>query len=509
MRKVAPLIAVFLSIATLLRAEAPPAVPGLEALDQNGRSFQTSRWRLPLRVYDSPGLLGLPADEQAALLDRVADAGFNAVSFETPLVGHNGLSPELGKVDDAAKAAWTRTFEACQFRRLYAFPVLWTPATVDALIGTATARDRFFAGKNALGWQAWALRQAAAIPVKGQPLSATAMVGGWLLYRGPWPDGPPLPGRVVDATPTAEARLRAWARWQVMAARRLGYRQCIGLGLYPKQDVGQGGAALQEPVSVDADADAPFAPISSPDLVVDTSVAHSQALDILPPVPGADAEMVTELDDSAAVKEPPANPWDLEGLVWDEVEELFATLPLASQIDFIEFTLDTEDWYRVGDRLAEASQTSEVPILWRQDWRTASRYERNKRLAPPAPLAGLEGGWPDEDWPDAGNSLWSLHEAASPETAPFRIRNAKLATRDGKVYLSLGLNRPANVIASFGKGLPLDQQSASKVEARPKAEHELLLKGVKPGAQFLLKVQALSPQHGTALMRTRWARAPK
>jgi hypothetical protein len=506
MRRGLPLLAAVL-LAALLRAEAPPPVPGLDPLDDNGRSFQTARQRLPLRVLDAPDLLAMGEKDQNGLLDKAADAGFNAVSFEAPLIGPAGLSKELGKLDPSSAAAWTRTFEALQFRRLYALPVLWTPATVDALIGTATARDRFFAGKNALGWQLWGLRQAAAIPVKGKPLSGTAGVAAWLLYRGPWPDAQPLPGRSVSLSPSAEARLRGWARWQVQAARRLGFAQRLGLGLWAKQDLGAAAATDDAPQA--ANGPAPAAPLANADMSFDASLQHQKALDVLPPVAGSDAELFAEVDDSATVKAAPANPWDLEGLDWEVVEGFFSSFPLATQVDFLELTLGTEDWYRVGERLAEAAQAAEVPVLWRHDWRTASRYERNKRLAPPSPLAGLVGPWPDDDWPPTGESLWALHEAPSPETAPFRIRSCKVIKEGKKCFLEIQLNRPAAVIASYGSALPLEKQSGSKPNDKPKAEHKLPLPGVAPGSLVLLKLQALSPQHGAAILRTRWIRAPK
>lgn len=506
MKALGPFFAACLAFAPSLAADAPPPVPGMESVDDNGRSFLTQSQRLPLRIYDEPGLMDLPEDEQASILDRVVDAGFNTVSFEAPLVGPQGLSRDLGKIDPKARAAWIRVFEACERRRLYALPVLWTPATVDALIGKSTARDRFFGGRNALGWQAWGLRQAAALPVRGRPLSATASVAGWLLYRGPWPDGAPLPGRPAAVTPTAEARLRVWARWQVQAARRSGFRQRLGLGFWPKQDLGVLAALPDE--AGPAGGAAPVAELSGPNTMA-FDEDRALALDVLPQVPGAETELVTELDDSAVLKEPPPSPWDLEGLDWEAVENLFSSMPLASQVDFLEFTLDTEDWYRVGERLAEAAQATEVPVIWRQDWRTASRYERNKRLAPPPPLAGIAGGWPEEDFPSAGETLWPVHRAPSPETALFRIRGARLLRVGDRIALQLTLNRPAAVIVNHGKSLPLSGQAATRPTAKPKAEHELILQGVAPGSQFLLKVQALSPQHGAALMRTRWVRAPK
>ena len=76
---------------------------------------------------------------------------------------------------------------------------------------------------------------------------------------------------------------------------------------------------------------------------------QSQALDVLPPVAGADA---LDVDDSSILPAAPENPWELEGLDWPAVETLLTALPMATQLNFVEFTLDTEDWYEVGKRLA-------------------------------------------------------------------------------------------------------------------------------------------------------------
>ena len=507
-RRLRVMLPLCLAAAALLRAEAPPTAPGLELLGDNGRSFLTQAQRLPLRCYDAPGLLGLPADEQGHVLDRAAAAGFNSVTFEAPLFGPTGLASTLGKVAPEAAAQWTRLLEACALRQLYAFPVLYTPATVDALIGTGAARASFFGGKNALGWQAWALREAAKISVKGRPLNGTPAVGGWLLYRGPWPDGAPITGRPAPTTPTTEAYLRVWAGRQVQLARRLGFRQKLGLGLWARNDVG-GAPLANAPNEVSFGEAAPFASLSPVTLTVDASPERSQALDVLPPVPGADAVRVggAFAEDSSAVPVAPANPWDLEGLDWDAVDAMLTGLPLASQLDFMELTLDTEDWYRVGDRLAEAAAKAEVPVLWRQDWRTASRYERNKRLAPPAPLAGLSGGWPEEDWPGDGETLWPVRNAPSPETAPFRFRSMKLEKESNKVVLVVELSRPAQLKAWFGNAFPLQASVATK--GREKAEQRLVLAGIAPGSAFLIKVQAESVRLGSCVVRTRWARAPK
>ncbi len=168
-------------------ALAVPRSFPLSRLSDNGRSFITTEARVPLRCLDLPGLLGLPADEQVEALNKAAAAGFNSVSFEAPLYGPQGLSKSLGKVDAPQAEALGRLLQACQQRRLYAFPVLWTPAAVDALVGTLSAKTAFWGGKNCLGWQDWDARELAKLSVDGEPLTRSAAVGAWLLYRGPWP----------------------------------------------------------------------------------------------------------------------------------------------------------------------------------------------------------------------------------------------------------------------------------------------------------------------------------
>jgi hypothetical protein len=509
------LFAQLLAAAIVPAADAPPAVVSMEGLGQNGRSFLTSKRRLELHCLDVPGLMAMGAAEQAALLDRAAAAGFNAVSFEAPLIGPGGFSPVLGKPDPASAELWQRTFEALALRRLYAFPVLWTPATMEALVGKSGDPERFFAGKNALGWQAWALRQALTVKVHGRDLGSAPSIGAWILYRGPWPDAPPLPGRNVTRTPSVELRLNAWARWQGMVARKAGLRQMLGLGLWAKDPLPATRAPRE--VNDDVGASVPLAPLSAPDLKVDVSDERMQAMDALPPVPGADAEFVGELDDSDSLKPPPSNPWDLEGLDWSVVEAFFETAPIASQVDFLEFTLDTEDWYRVGERLADAAAKAEVPVLWRQDWRHASRYERTKRLTPPGTLAGLSGPWPPEEWPAPGESLWPPAPDFSPESAPFLFRSLKLVREGKRIVLVLELNRPATVTVHYGPQWPLSRARNSPAEtklkshakARLRAEHRLALEGLEAGKPFLLRVNALSAGGAQAVLRTRWVRAPE
>jgi hypothetical protein len=500
-------------------AALPAAVPptfGLERLGDNGRSFVSRESRVPLHCLDVPGLLALPADEELEALNKAVAAGFNAVSFETPLYGGpQGFSKVLGKVDAQQAEALSRLLQACEKRRLYAFPVLWTPVAADALIGTTSARTAFWGGKNSLGWQAWDTVALAKLRVDGRPLTQSAAVGGWILYRGPWPGGAPVKGAALEtATPSAEAWLRRWTQWQVTLFRKLGFTQRLGLALWAKKDlplsteippaapvVSPDGPKPASPVAEPA----PVAPLSDSTLTAQTSLDQAKTLDVLPPVPGLNLGTgeAGDADDEAPVLQ---TPWDLEGLDWDRIETFFATAPLSTQIDFLEFSLDTEDWYRVGDRIAEAASKAEVPVLWRQDWRTASRYERPKRLEAPSPLAGLLGPWPEDDWPLDGDSLWPADASGAPQP-PFTISQLALRRQGGKVLVTVEVNKPATLIVRWGKAWPLNQEVRSS--GRAKTEFSLPLVGAASGQWLLVQVKAETLRAGSAVARSRWMKAPQ
>lgn len=495
-----------LALAASLHADGPPAVPAMARLFDNGRAFTTLQRRLPIRCLDLPGLLSLPTADQAQKLDRAAAAGFNSVSFEAPLFGPDSLAPKLGAVDDGKRQALGRLLDAFALRRLYAFPVLFPASAVDALGGTDPAHVTFFAGRNAVGWEAWALEALAKTPVKDGSVTACASVAGWILYRGPWPDGCPLPGRPAALTPSVEARLTAWAAWQVKVARRLGFRQELGLGLWAKRDLGVDAPADAADVASPAGSPAPVAPLSI--VTFDPTALNQEgaALDALPPVPGDDAQKV---DDSASIPAAPASPWDLEGLDWGQVDDLFQRLPTLSQLNFLEFTLNSEDWYRVGDRLAEAAGKADVPILWRQDWRKDSSYERQKHLAPPAPLAGLVGPWPDDDWPDAGNALWAPQDPPRASNAPFFVR-AWTWEKGPTPVLLVQMSRPCDMTLRWAKKAPLNRSvTGAKAGKGPRVEQHFELEGLKPGDWFLMRLEAHSPTFGSAVVRTRWMQVPR
>jgi hypothetical protein len=488
----------------------------MDLLSDNGRSFDTWDRRLPLHCLDAQDLLALDPDQRGQTLDRAAAAGFNAVSFEAPLFGARGLCRPLGKVDAKAGLALIQTLQACGLRRLYAFPVLYPPAGVDGLIGTSTARAVFFSGRRSWAWQCWALRRLAALTVQGVPLTDTPQVGGWILYRGAWPGGPPLISSVSGISagarpqsPTAAAadplRLRLWAASTVQFARKLGFTQELGIGLWARDDLGATPPGPPQSLDVSGAGPPPTAAPSDASFSAQDLDHESQVLDVLPPVAGAEA---LDVDDSAILPMAPDNPWELEGLDWPAVETLLTALPMATQLNFVEFTLDTEDWYEVGKRLAQAADKAEVPVLWRQDWRSASHYERGRHLLAPAPLAGLCGPWPDDDWPSdvGGASLWPLSGAAGPAAAPFRVQGLTLQRRGDDLVLRVRLSRPAKLTVEWGRTLPL--LGMAMALDGPGISRKVTLTGLPKGAWFLLKLKAVSPRYGTCLLRTRWVRAP-
>jgi len=492
-----------------LAADASPRTQRMEALFDNGRSFSVAERRLALHCLDAPQLMALGDRQRDGLLDRAAAAGFNAVSFEAPLFGRQGLSPTFGKIDAAAARAFTRSLEACDLRRFYAFPVLYPPSGVDGLVGTATARAVFFAGRNAWGWQCWALRQMAALTVKGVSLTQAPVVGGWLLYRGPWPGGAPLRwgmdahSQVVPVSTAEKSRLSAWAASTVKYARKLGFRQELGLGLWAKDNLPLVAAGTDAPLDAAAADGPPVAALSDASVSPKELQRRSDALDALPAVPGAPAQSV---DDSSIIPAAPDSPWDLEGLDWDGVEALFLALPMASQLNFLEFTIDTEDWYSVGIRLGRAADKAEVPVLWRQDWRGAGPYERSKHLIPAAPLAGLEGPWPDDDWPMAGQPLWNSEDVGAPKSAPFRVQSLKVVQDGDTMVLETRLSRPGRLDVQWGRTLPLVHEADA--DAVGGLERDVVITGIPKGAWFLVKLKVESPRYGVCLLRTRWVRAP-
>ncbi|MGH7441821.1 MAG: hypothetical protein ACREKE_04015, partial [bacterium] len=296
-----------LALGLLSAAHAAPAAPTLPTLFDNGRAFCVPGRRLDFACLEESGLMGLDALAQARLLDHAARAGFSAVSFDAPLFGPKGLilKPGAGAATVPARvSALERTLNACVKHGLYAFPVLYPPEVVDGLIGTATARAVFFAGRHAWGWQRWALARLAGLKLDGKPLTRASGVGAWILYQGPWPGGAPLaePATRTSQAALAETRLlKDWTSATVRAARQEGFRQELGVDLWLNQDLAQdAGTPVGSPDAASADTSAP--PMSPLAAGKGVAFPNLSSLDTLPPVAGSQA---ADLDGSSLLPSDP------------------------------------------------------------------------------------------------------------------------------------------------------------------------------------------------------------
>jgi hypothetical protein len=467
----------------------------LDPLHSNGAVFVSGDERMPLRCLDAPNLLQLAAPDQNALLDKAAAAGFNSVSFAAPVFGSGSFCEKLGSLNAERISHFKSLVEAMETRRLYAFPVLWDSSSVQAFEKIGGGEAKFFNGNIQNQWQAWLTRQLLKSTAEGISLSSTTAVGGWILYRGPWP-GPKSRGQ--DQTtgdgpgPQAfTAPLRNWLLWQIRALRQGGAMQLAGAGFLLKGELGEK-APLDDPSLDQSQAQPPVAEMK-PD---ETTLPDDASLDELPPLPGTDKQNKNKIDDDALT------PWDLEGVDWDSVGRALEEIPVATGIDFMELTLDTEDWYRVGDAMSTMAETDmQVPLAWRHDWRTVSRYERQKRLEAPEGLAGLIGPWPDNDWPDPGEFIWPVQEKGKTYNKALAFKYMEVLRIDGKPVLGLHLNRACDVRLKWGSHWPPNNDSASLDLA---LVHKLGLRGAKFGQNIMIYARAKSKRFGRAVLRCRW-----
>jgi hypothetical protein len=465
----------------------------LERLRNNGALFVRGEDRMPLRCLEAADLLSRAPSAQDAELDRAASAGFNSVSFSAPIFGPDGFCKKLGSMDSDRVGSFKSLLARMEAKRLYAFPVLWNDAAVDAFEKAGGGSAKFFVGKIQNQWQAWLVRELLRGPSGDVSLSSTAAVGGWILYRGPWP-GPKRRGAEQSDAGGAQAftsALRSWLLGQLRALRQAGAVQMAGADMMLKGDLGAK-AEVDDPSLGPKEGGVPVAELKQDE----TSLADSDAMDKLPPLPGQ--EKVT----GESVAGPALTPWDLEGVDWDSVARALREIPVSTGLDFMELTLDTEDWYRVGDAMAQASDKDrQAPLVWRHDWRNASRYERQKRLEPPEGLAGLMGPWPDNDWPDAGESIWPNEAKADSLSRALVFKYMEVLSKEGKPVLALHLNKPSQVFLSWGKRWPPSKASAS---TDPALVHELVLKGAHFGDSILFFAVAKSKRWGGAALRCRW-----
>lgn len=468
----------------------------LEPLKSNGAIFYRADERLPLRCLDAPALLGLPAAEQEALLDKAAAAGFNSVSFAAPAYGPSGFCKKLGAMDAERLGAFQALLGRMDARQLYAFPVLWNSEAVDSFARIGGGTDKFLTGRTQIQWQTWILREL--VKSGGElSLSNTASVGAWILYRGPWP-GPRRRGADSADSVAAQpftAPVRGWLLWQLRALRQGGARQLSGAGFILKAELGEK-AAADDPATSPAEPALPVAEIRQEE----TSVGSEAAMDKLPPLPGQESAGRTNTAEALS-------PWDLEGVDWDSVGRALREVPVSTGIDFMELTLDTEDWYRVGDTMGEAAERGmQAPLVWRHDWRTASRYERQKRLAAPEGLAGLIGPWPDNDWPEPGEAIWPAQEKGKAPKKALLFKYLEVLSEDGKPVLALHLNLPGEVELHWDRKWPASKLSASK---DPALVNKLALRGAKWGENVLFYAKARSKKWGSAALRSRWVKLAK
>ena len=157
-------------------------------------------------------------------------------------------------------------------------------------------------------------------------------------------------------------------------------------------------------------------------------------------------------------------------------------------------------------RHSSISQPLQAPLLWRHDWRTASRYERQKRLEAPDGLAGLSGPWPDADWPEPGESIWPAEEKGKSLAKALTFKYLEVLSEDGKPVLALHLNLPSTVSLNWDRKWPAKKLSANK---DPALVNKLTLKGAKFGENVLIYAHAKSKRWGRATLRTRWVKLTK
>ena len=472
-------------------------------LRQNGAQFVAEDKRYPIRCLDQPRLLDYAPSDARRILARASAAGFNAVSFNAPLVGNNGLVDARGKIQVKVKERLVSLLDAAGKENIYLFPVLWSPSSVNALLGTVGGDQRYFwSYKTHMQWQGWLLKQLA----EEAGFAKNPAVGGLLLYRGPWP-GPYPEGSVGRGSPGGKARMRfvrtlsRWASWQVRVASRLGLRQPKGMGFWFLKDLPLVRKAMdmdEGDLRVDGEAPAPLPPL--PGSGGELELVDDALLDVLPPVPGE--EKIVDKS-GKPVYEAASTQID-----WEAFTSAYRSIPLSSWLDFMEVTFDTEDWHRVADKLSGVSREDlEVPLLWRHDWRASSSYERSKRLEVEG-LAGLSGPWPGDAWPGSGEAIWQplALDSDSGRNMALDFKELKFEKNAGTWELTCRTNRPSTVHAHWGDKLPLDHRMSRQDKS---LVHRVQLEGAREGDKVLLTIRADSDRWGRAVLRTRWVQVAR
>ncbi|MES2202630.1 MAG: hypothetical protein V4498_10295 [candidate division FCPU426 bacterium] len=332
-----------------------------------------------IRCLDVPDLLEQSASSQEGLLDKARAAGFNSVSFSAPLYGPKGFSAKLGALENSRINAFRRLVGGLEKRGLRGFPLLWDAQAMEAFGRAGGGSSQFFIGSVQNQWQVWLLKSL----VKASSVGKSPGIAGWILIRTEWPGlHPGAQSAVSNAVPNA------WLAAGRAALRDGGATQPVGMGILLGPDFPN---VRQDNASFEVSAPDQDTPPLAPRIPHETILPDEVLADKLPPLP-------RDGDKIAA---------GLAGIDWTALGSSAKELAQAANMEFTEWTFDSEDWRRVGAALASVARNhSPVPMIWRQDWRVPSRYERRKHLNIPNGLAGLSGPWPDEDWPDAEETIW-------------------------------------------------------------------------------------------------------
>lgn len=325
---------------------------GLEPVKSNGALFSSGGQRLPLRCLELKNLLSLDTGLQEQMLDKAAAAGFNSVGFDAPVFGPGSFCEKLGTLNTAKVEAFKALLARLEARRLYALPLFWNQESVEAFARMGGGPEKFYSGRVQLQWQSWLIKSVAKESGLGG-VSPTARLAGALIWRGAWP-GPKKRGIEAKDASGAQAftaPLRAWLLWQLRAFRQAGAFQLSGAGLILKAEIGD--KPQPDDPSLLASGELPLGAMHEGE----TQLGDLAELDKLPPLPGA-ARVTgeTEHEDLSV--------WDLEGLDWDSIGKAMDEIPVSTGLDFMELTLDTEDWYRVGEVMGGMAESSmQVPLL--------------------------------------------------------------------------------------------------------------------------------------------------
>ncbi len=453
-------------------------------LEQNGAVFTRGGDPFPLRCLQADALLSLSPPAQDSLLDKAVLEGFNAVSFDCPLEGPQGLAPAFSYPDPGRLEAFNALLGRLNSRDLRAFPVLVRAADVAAWnLAFHAGPESFWTGAEQQKWQYFLLKQLGqATDRGGRPVKDNAAVGGWILYRGP------LPGDAGD--------FERWARAQVFWMKGLAFRQLKGLALCPAGQSWEPAAQAESPTA------AASAPDASPSAQAGDLSPSALAQEPGPQDQGADSTT----PDAGGAAAAPAPAGEIPALAplppplpdFDPLRRALQRMQAPTQLDFCEVWLGPPASEGQRWQLNRwARRDLDLPLVWRVDF-AGMAPSALRDFTDPGGLAGLCSPLPGD--PDSSRPLWSLKSGST--LVALRLREVSAGMRDGKACLRLLFNRPASCRVSWGKALPLKGRAGldtALVDYLP-------LPGLKKGDLFLARVRADSEKWGRAAAGLAWYR---